>query len=150
MTTRKFDPVRDVRDFHQAFDQRVASYPEFPEQDERALRVKLLREEFGEYIAAEEGDDFIEVADALADMLYIICGTAVSYGIPLEDLHNEVHRSNMDKLVNGKPIKREDGKVIKPDGWEAPNVEMVIYKALETYQKKAEMSLWFAAKSKGQ
>ena len=107
MTTRKFDPVRDVRDFHQAFEQRVASYPEFPEQDERALRVKLLREEFGEYIAAEEGDDFIEVADALADMLYIICGTAVSYGIPLEDLHNEVHRSNMDKLVNGKPIKRE-------------------------------------------
>ena len=57
MTTRKFDPVRDVRDFHQAFEQRVASYPEFPEQDERALRVKLLREEFGEYIAAEEGDD---------------------------------------------------------------------------------------------
>ena len=116
----------DVRDFHQAFGQRIGEKPEFPDEDERKLRVKLLREEFREYLDGESFNDLVEVADAIADIIYIACGTAVSYGIPLDDVFAEVHRSNMAKLVDGKVIRREDGKIQKPEGWTAPDVEGVL------------------------
>lgn len=117
-----------VLDFQKAFGQRVGETAEFPGIEERALRIKLLKEEFEEYMEAEKFNDFIEVADALADLIYIACGTAASYGIPLDDVFNEVHRSNMAKLVDGKPLKREDGKVIKPADWTPPDIEGVIKK----------------------
>ena len=116
----------DVRDFHQAFGQRIGEKPEFPSEDERELRISLLSEEFYEYRHAEEANDLIEVADALADIIYIACGTAVSYGIPLDDVFAEVHRSNMAKLVDGKVIRREDGKVQKPEGWMPPDVKRIL------------------------
>jgi len=75
---------------------------------------------------AELEHDIVEIADALADIIYIACGTAVSYGIPLDKVFEEVHRSNMAKLVDGKPLKREDGKVIKPVGWTAPDIAGVL------------------------
>ena len=123
----------DVRDFHQAFGQRIGEKPEFPDEDERKLRVKLLREEFTEYLDGESFNDLVEVADALADIIYIACGTAVSYGIPLDDVFAEVHRSNMAKLVDGKVIRREDGKIQKPEGWTAPNIKKILTKAQEDY-----------------
>lgn len=116
-----------VKEFHQAFGQRVGTKPEFPDAAERELRMKLLREEYVEYMTAENTNDFIEVADALADIIYIACGTAVSYGIPLDDVFAEVHRSNMAKLVDGKVIRREDGKVQKPESWTPPNIKNIIY-----------------------
>jgi len=116
----------DVRDFHQAFGQRVGEKPEFPDDDERKLRVKLLREEFREYLDGESFNDLVEISDALADIIYIACGTAVSYGIPLDSLFAEVHRSNMAKLVDGKVIRREDGKIKKPEGWMPPDVERIL------------------------
>ena len=61
-----------------------------------------------------------------ADIIYIACGTAVSYGIPLDKVFTEVHRSNMAKLVDGKPLYREDGKVIKPSGWQPPNIKKIL------------------------
>jgi predicted HAD superfamily Cof-like phosphohydrolase len=81
----------------------------------------------------ESFNDIIEVADALADIIYIACGTAVSYGIPLDDVFAEVHRSNMAKLVDGKVIRREDGKIQKPDGWTAPDVKGVLEEAHMKY-----------------
>ena len=119
----------DVRDFHQAFGQRVGEKPELPDEDERNLRYSLLREEFEEYETAEINHDLVEIADALADIIYIACGTAVSYGIPLDDVFAEVHRSNMAKLVDGKVIRREDGKVQKPEGWTAPDIKSVLEKS---------------------
>ena len=116
----------DVRDFHQAFAQRIGDKPEFPGDDERKLRVKLLREEFTEYLDGESFNDLVEVADAIADIIYIACGTAVSYGIPLDDVFAEVHRSNMAKLVDGKVIRRPDGKVQKPEGWMPPDVKRIL------------------------
>ena len=83
----------DVRAFHRAFEQRVGEKPEFPDKNERKLRMKLLAEEYTEYVVAEHKDDLVEVADAIADMIYILCGTAVSYGIPLDDVFEEVHLS---------------------------------------------------------
>lgn len=116
----------DVKDFHKAFGQRIGKKAKLPKEAERQLRVKLLVEEMQEYIEGEQNDDIVEVADAIADIIYIACGTAVSYGIPLDEIFNEVHRSNMAKLVDGKPIYREDGKVLKPEGWTAPNIEKII------------------------
>lgn len=121
----------DVKDFHRAFGQRIGSVPELPDSEERSLRIKLLIEEVAEYSEAENEHDLVEVADALADIIYIALGTAVSYGIPLDNVFEEVHRSNMAKLVDGKPLKREDGKVIKPAGWKPPDVEGVLKKSHE-------------------
>lgn len=115
-----------VKDFHVAFGQRVSDSPELPDEAERILRMKLLIEEFEEYLAAENDDDIVEVADALADLIYIACGTAVSYGIPLDEIYNEVHRSNMAKLVDGKVLKNNLGKVVKPEGWTPPDVEGIL------------------------
>jgi predicted HAD superfamily Cof-like phosphohydrolase len=117
----------DVKDFHQAFGQRIGESPELPSKEERDLRKKLLAEEYSEYVVAEYKDDLIEIADALADIIYIACGTAVSYGIPLDRLFAEVHRSNMAKLVDGKVIRRSDGKVQKPDGWTPPDIKSILY-----------------------
>jgi predicted HAD superfamily Cof-like phosphohydrolase len=123
----------DVKDFHEAFGQRIGEKPEFPDRKERTLREKLLEEEFNEYMRAELNDDLVEIADALADIIYIACGTAVSYGIPLDDVFAEVHRSNMAKLVDGKVIRREDGKIQKPEGWTAPDIRSVLDKAHTKY-----------------
>ena len=117
----------DVKEFHQAFGQRVGEKPELPSKEERELRKKLLAEEYTEYVVAEYRNDLVEIADALADIIYIACGTAVSYGIPLDRLFAEVHRSNMAKLVDGKVIRRSDGKVQKPEGWTPPDVKSILY-----------------------
>jgi len=123
----------DVKDFHIAFGQRVGEKPELPDTAERTLRMKLLAEEMYEYTVAENENDLTEIADALADIIYIACGTAVSYGIPLDKVYAEVHRSNMAKLVDGKPLYREDGKVMKPTGWTPPDVEGVLKKSHEDF-----------------
>lgn len=115
-----------VRDFHTAFGQRVGEKAELPELKERFLRMKLLKEEMQEYEDAEYENDITEIADALADIIYIACGTAVSYGIPLDEIYNEVHRSNMAKLVDGKVLRRDDGKVIKPEGWTSPDIAGIL------------------------
>jgi predicted HAD superfamily Cof-like phosphohydrolase len=120
----------DVRNFHVAFGQLVGDFPNIPEDiNERELRINLLQEEFNEYLNAEEKADIVEIADALADIIYIACGTAVSYGIPLDDVFEEVHSSNMAKLVDGKVIRREDGKVQKPAGWQPPDIKSVLQKS---------------------
>jgi predicted HAD superfamily Cof-like phosphohydrolase len=121
------DMYNDVKDFQIAFGLNVGAKPEFPGDAERRLRIKLLREEFEEYLDAEKDDDIVEVADALADIIYIACGTAVSYGIPLDRVFAEVHRSNMAKLVDGKPIRREDGKILKPEGWTPPDTKGAVF-----------------------
>ena len=123
----------DVKEFHQAFGQRIGEKPELPSSEERCLRIRLLEEEFEEYMAGEGNDDIVEITDALADIIYIACGTAVSYGIPLDDVFAEVHRSNMAKLVDGKVILREDGKVKKPEGWTSPDIKSILDKANTKY-----------------
>ena len=119
----------DVKEFHKAFGQRIGVKPEIPDTAERTLRMKLLSEEMYEYTIAENENDLIEIADALADIIYIACGTAVSYGIPLDEVFAEVHRSNMAKLVDGKVLRREDGKIQKPDSWTPPDIKGVLEKS---------------------
>ena len=121
------DMYNDVKDFQVAFGLNVGAEPKLPLDPERQLRIRLLREEFEEYLVGEDRDDIVEIADALADIIYIACGTAVSYGIPLDRVFAEVHRSNMAKLVDGKPIRREDGKVLKPEGWTPPDTKGAVF-----------------------
>ena len=121
------DMYNDVKDFQVAFGLNVGTKPELPPIQERILRKNLLWEEHNEYLEAEWEDDIVGIADALADIIYIACGTAVSYGIPLDRVFAEVHRSNMAKLVDGKPIRREDGKILKPEGWTPPDTKGAVF-----------------------
>lgn len=118
-----------VKKFHETYNCGIGTRPELPQGlDVRALRVKILREEFDEYESAEGEDDLVEIADALADIVYIAFGTAIVYGIPLNDVLEEVQRSNMSKLgVDGKPIIREDGKVLKGPNYFKPNIAKILY-----------------------
>lgn len=118
---------QDVKDFQLAVGQNVGQAPAFPDGPERALRMRLLEEEFNEYQKGEYNNDLENIAKELADIIYIVCGTAVSYGIPLDKVFNAVHESNMAKLVDGKPIRREDGKILKPEGWMPPDIKSVLY-----------------------
>jgi predicted HAD superfamily Cof-like phosphohydrolase len=117
---------RDVKEFHEAFEQPISKDPHLPDADERTLRKKLLKEEYDEYVVAEAQNNLVEIADALADMIYIICGTALSYGIPLNRIWDEVHSSNMAKLHDGKVVKNEMGKVVKPAGWVPPSIARIL------------------------
>ena len=120
----------DVKNFHVAFEQRVGEKPGLPSKEERELRKKLLAEEYTEYVVAEYQNDLVEIADALADIIYIACGTAVSYGIPLDVIFEEVHASNMAKLVDGKVLRRSDGKIQKPEGWAPPDIEKILKESM--------------------
>lgn len=93
------------------------------------LRLKkLITEEYEELMDAYENDDFIEVVDALADLVYVIYGAALTIGVDLDDCLREVHRTNMNKLdENGEPILDENGKIRKPAGWQGPDLRKVIY-----------------------
>jgi predicted HAD superfamily Cof-like phosphohydrolase len=91
------------------------------------LRVALVEEEVGEFVAASERGDLIGVADALADIVYVAYGTALTYGIDLDAVLHEVHRSNMSKLGNdGKPLIRDDGKVLKSERYFPPDIESIL------------------------
>ena len=88
-----------------------------------------MDEENKEYLEAAENDDLVEVADALGDMLYILCGTILEHGMQykIEEVFNEIQRSNMSKLgADGKPIYREDGKVMKGPNYFKPNIETIL------------------------
>lgn len=117
-----------VRDFHTAFGQRVGTKPELPDANERLLRMNLMTEEYREYNNAEANNDMTNLAVELADIIYIACGTAVSYGIPLDEVFNAIHQANMNKLTDGKVIRREDGKIKKPDGWQPADIEGILKK----------------------
>lgn len=124
-----------VRQFHQTYGVRIQEAAGLPGSERRELRGDLLREEFEELCKAEAENNFIEIADALADMLYIIHGTALEYGIPLDAVVAEVHRSNMSKLdQSGRPIYRSDGKILKGPNYSAPDIAGVLAETREVSQ----------------
>jgi len=100
-------------------------------KEKNLLRYKLMREENEEYLEAANDNDLVEVADALGDMLYILCGTIIEHGMQdkIEEVFNEIQRSNMSKLgADGKPIYREDGKVLKGPNYFKPNIQSILDK----------------------
>lgn len=109
-----------VKEFMDTFDQEVKDKPEYAGDDIAALRFNLIKEELEELWDAFVHKDMPEVADALTDLLYVVYGAGHSFGIDLDACFDHVHASNMSKLgEDGKPIYREDGKVLKgPNYWE--------------------------------
>jgi predicted HAD superfamily Cof-like phosphohydrolase len=121
-------PFRSVGAFHEAFGLPVRDRPtaDIP-PEEAQLRQALLDEEVDELRAAIAAGDVVGIADALADIIYITCGTAHAYGIDLDAVIAEVHRSNMTKLgADGRPVYRDDGKVLKGPAYEPPKVADVL------------------------
>jgi predicted HAD superfamily Cof-like phosphohydrolase len=97
--------------------------------EKNQLRFNLMKEENEEYLEASMNNDIVEVADALGDMLYILCGTIIEHGLQhkIEEIFDEIQRSNMSKLgADGKPIYREDGKVMKGPNYFKPNFEKIL------------------------
>ena len=119
-----------VKEFHTTFN---LSFKENPTAnlDEKLheLRYNLMKEENEEYLEAVQNNDIVEIADALGDMLYILCGTILEHGLQhkIEEVFDEIQRSNMSKLgEDGKPIYREDGKVMKGPNYFKPNFEEIL------------------------
>ena len=126
-------PIKAVIEFHNAFRLSVEHKPKSDISSEiTELRYNLMKEENEEYLQAVKSNDLIEIGDALGDMLYILCGTIISHGFQdkIEAIFDEIQRSNMSKLgVDGKPIYREDGKVLKGPNYFKPDIEKILKKS---------------------
>jgi predicted HAD superfamily Cof-like phosphohydrolase len=122
--------IEHVETFHKAFGIHNNYSPTSDlTQDEVMLRYKLMREENEEYLEAAQKGDLVEIADALGDQLYILCGTILRHGLQDKIAHvfEEIQRSNMSKLdKDGKAIYREDGKVLKSDLYFRPNIKAIL------------------------
>jgi predicted HAD superfamily Cof-like phosphohydrolase len=132
--------IHHVRTFHEAFRLPVRTVPtsELTEK-EILLRFNLMKEENEEYLEAAQRGDIVEIADALGDMLYILCGTINAHGLQekIAEVFEEIQRSNMSKLdENGEPIYREDGKVMKSSRYFRPDIHKVLFgNSVETAQQ---------------
>jgi len=116
--------IANVLDFNKSFGLIKNNEPSLIGESEFKLRHKLMTEELLEYLEACNNKDLTEVCDAIVDLLYVLNGMVVAHGIQhiIEDMYNEVHRSNMSKLENGKPLYRTDGKVMKGSEYFKPNL----------------------------
>ena len=116
-----------VGEFHQACDVPIESFPKIPPPDRVKLREGLILEEFDEFRAANTDGSIVDAADALIDLLYVTFGACLEYGIDAQEVFNEVHRSNMLKVgPDGKVTRRADGKILKPEGWQKPDIERAL------------------------
>lgn len=150
-----------VEEFHRAFAVAIAQAPAMPAEDVRQLREDLIREELGEFMDANERENVTDAADALADLLYVVLGACSAYGIDIEPIFDEVHRSNMSKLWTWQEMqhapasatepltfvsafagvadkiryvaKRSDGKVIKSPGYSRANIEPLIVAQIRAF-----------------
>lgn len=101
-------------------------FPQDIKSDMADLYMSLITEEYNETWEAFHKRDIVEVADGLADMVWVIMGMASVLGIPFDAVWNEVRASNMSKFVDGKVVKNADGKIMKPEGYFRPNIEKVL------------------------
>ena len=122
--------IEAVKIFHEVY---KLSYKENPTTDigldKIKLRFNLMAEENQEYFQAAKNNDLVEVADALGDMLYILCGTIIEHGMQdkIEEVFDEIQKSNLSKLgKDGKPIYRNDGKVMKGPNYFKPDISKVL------------------------
>jgi predicted HAD superfamily Cof-like phosphohydrolase len=122
--------IEKVKEFHEVFG---LEYHEEPtaaiSQKIAELRHRLMQEENDEYLEAASNGDLTQIADALGDKLYILCGTLLAHGLQykITEVFNEIHRSNMSKLdENGRPVYREDGKILKGKNYFLPDIKAIL------------------------
>ena len=123
-------PIAAVEKFHETYQLLSNHSPTVDVPDAiKTLRYELMKEENEEYKEAVANNDMVEVADALGDMLYILCGTIITHGMQhkISEVFEEIQRSNMSKLgLDGKPIYREDGKVMKGPNYFKPDIAKIL------------------------
>ncbi len=121
--------IKLVEEFHNSFGQENGETPGKIKWPESQLRYKLMAEENSEYLEACAQQSVEEIADALGDMLYILCGTILKHGMQhiIEDVFDEIHSSNMSKLgEDGEPVLRADGKITKGPNYFRPNLKKIL------------------------
>lgn len=113
-----------VKQFNRTFGIAIGKEPCLISEDQYELKVKLMKEELNEYLNACQEENSIEVCDAVVDMMYILYGIILAHGLQdvVFDMFEEVHKSNMSKLENGKVLRRSDGKVMKGSEYFPPNL----------------------------
>jgi predicted HAD superfamily Cof-like phosphohydrolase len=113
----------DVAVFLKAVGQEIPSTPQQTVSDQAQLYKKLIKEEYEEFWEAEAVSDDVEEIDACFDMMWVIIGYMKSRGWDCENIWDEGAKSNLSKIdpVSGKVIRREDGKILKPEGWKPPD-----------------------------
>lgn len=116
------DYVGMLKEFHKKYGQTINNCPVMLSLSDETLRRKLIAEEINELADAMNANNLVDIADALADVLYVVFGTAVTYGLPIDEIFEEVHRSNMTKSTQ----KNEYGKIIKGDSWEPPRIREIL------------------------
>ncbi len=129
MITNAIDAVKE---FNEAFKIKYSNNQK-ADLDESTieLRYRLMQEENNEYLEAARKKDLVEIADALGDKLYILCGTILAHGLQdkIVDVFDEIQRSNMSKLsADGTPVIREDGKILKGPNYFKPNIKSILEK----------------------
>ncbi len=129
-----------VEQFYKTYGLRMATSPTMSiSPEEMELRHSLMAEENDEYLQAAREGNMVEVADALGDMLYILCGTIISHGMQdvIADVFSTIQDSNMSKLgADGKPIFRADGKVLKGPGYFKPDIAGILDRAGVSMEEK--------------
>ena len=124
------EKIKAVQEFHEAFGLGIHHKPIAKlSASKLKLRFDLMAEENEEYLEAANNNDMVEVADALGDMLYILCGTIIEHGMQhkIEAVFEEIQQSNMSKLgADGQPIYRQDGKVLKGPNYFKPNIKQIL------------------------
>ena len=132
------EQLKAVEEFHKAFGQENGRWPRLLPNSEYDLRHTLMKEENDEYLDACYKKSLVEIADALGDQLYILCGTILKHGMQhiIEDVFNEIQESNMSKLgEDGKPVLRPDGKILKGPGYFRPNINKFLEDASSSVQE---------------
>lgn len=118
------DWYQDIKDFHkEVMQDNFANFPHIPTHNFKQLRCNLIKEEIDETLKAIEDDNLPALADGIADSIVILLGTAVTYGIDMRPVWDIVHATNMAKKGG---TMRADGKILKPEGWEPPNIRAEI------------------------
>jgi len=120
--------IEQVKEFNKVFGIEHNNAPTLISREKWSLRDKLMHEEVNEYYDACEEKNLIEVADALGDMLYILCGTILAHGMQdkIEEVFDEIHRSNMSKIEDGVVLRRADGKILKGKYYFKPNIKDIL------------------------
>ena len=147
------DTLQLVGYFHEAFGLPITSHPSIPSDDRVALRLHLIDEEYKEvrseltnilekqrygHEIGGRSQRLADLAKELSDLVYVINGCALEFGLPLNDVFAEVHRSNMSKLgADGKPVRRDDGKVLKGPNYREADVLGILGVADSTAEEDA-------------
>lgn len=117
-----------VAEFMKVMGQHCPEHPQMASEGVEVLRLSLIQEEFNELQEGIIAKDLVAIADAISDLLYVVYGAAVAYGIDADQCFAEVHRSNMSKLGDdNKPMYREDGKVLKSSRYTPPNLVPILF-----------------------